>query len=103
MPTFLAITEEQLIAYFKDKKAISTNSAINLNIEDLKNKLDIPEFLEKDLSTYGYIKRTKDNKYYLDTRIMVQQTKMLVKIIIIIGIILLIPTVFTFLMWIFSW
>jgi len=101
--TFIAITEDEIISYFKDKNALSVNTAIVLNIDDLKKRLSTQELLDSNLLSYGFIKKTKNNKYYLDIKTVNKQTKDVIKIFLTIFIILLLSTIFTFLLYIFCW
>lgn len=79
---FAARTEEQIAEYFQEHRATSIQSAIHVDIRQLKKLLEAPEFLETPLEQYKFIRKTPDGRYYLDTHIYTRQQQ-LVKMIII--------------------
>lgn len=101
--SLLAITEEQVIDYFRKKGALSAKTAITLDFEDLKSKLDVPEFVSKDFSEYTFVKITDSGKYFIDEQELKRQTKLVTKIFIVIGVILVIPVVFSVIAYLLSW
>lgn len=78
---FAARTEEQVAEYFQEHRATSLQSAIPVDIDQIKKILEAPEFLETPLEQYKFIRKTPGGLYYLDTRVYSHQQK-LVKIII---------------------
>lgn len=90
----LAITEDQIFSYFKSRGAISESTAIDIDIEELKSKLDIPEFVINGFSEYPYIKSTSDGKYYLNDYEYSKQNKVILYVILVIGVIMFMPLVF---------
>lgn len=94
---FLIRTEEELIKYFKDRGAISTQTAIVINIPNLRSTLETPEFLEENLSNYNFIKKTSQGKYYLDQSVNVSNAKSLRIFLFFLLCLLFIPILFYFL------
>lgn len=75
--TLLATTEEEVVSYFKNRKAFSPQTAVAVNFEDLKRNLATPDFLEENLLSYNFLKSTSDGKYYLDQQIYSNNSKSL--------------------------
>jgi hypothetical protein len=78
------IAEDQVINFFKTKKALSQDTAIELSFDELKKSLDAPELLDEKLTEFTYIKRTTTGKYYLDEKSLKSETNLVIKIILII-------------------
>lgn len=64
---FAARTEEQVAEYFTEHRATSPSWAIDIHIPALRKSLEAPEFLELPLERYGFIRKTRNGQYYMDT------------------------------------
>lgn len=89
----LGSTEEQIINFFKNKRATTPNAAIEINFDKIKKSLEFPELIENNFSEFTFIKQTSDGKYYLDEISLKTETKLVKKIFATIFIVVIVTLI----------
>ena len=88
LPIFLSRTEQQLLEYFKKRRATSEKTAIVVDLNEIKSQLDYSEMVFLPLERYKFIIKTSEDKYYVSEDIYYRNLKLVKTIIVLLSLIL---------------